>query len=101
MTTNTTRKRTNTTAIGARKRGSFKPEQRPKSRRAPRTVAEKRTKRMTLKTTQKSQRNMNAPYAKKTSTATGGARKDGTNAITDENDSDSEALATEEPPEAT
>ncbi|KAL3249656.1 hypothetical protein MRX96_055866 [Rhipicephalus microplus] len=96
-TTNTTRKRTDTAVIGARKRGSFKPKPRPDSTGFLGTVVEKRAEQTMVKTTSKPQRNMNAPYAKKALTATGGVSKDGTTAITEQDDTDTDALATEEP----
>lgn len=95
-----------TTAIGARKRGSLKPEKRSASSKVPRIVITKHPKSKTVKPNRKKLRpKMNAPDAVETSTTTtttaaGGVGEDGTNVIADEN-TDYEALVTENQSEST
>nr|XP_050040274.1 uncharacterized protein LOC126537150 [Dermacentor andersoni] len=84
-----------TTAIGARKKGSLKPEHRSVSSKVPRIVVTKHPKTKTVKPTRKKlRRKMNAPDAEKTSTTAGGVGAHETRA-TAEDDADYEALVTE------
>lgn len=92
-----------TTAIGARKRGSLKPEQRSASSKVPRIVVTKHPKSKTVKPNRKKLRpKMNAPDAVKTSTTTAadGVGEVGTNVIADDN-TDYEALVTENQSQST
>nr|XP_054930172.1 uncharacterized protein LOC129386340 [Dermacentor andersoni] len=70
-----------TTAIGTRKKGSLKPEQRSMSSKVPRIVVTKHLKTKTVKPTRKKpRRKMNAPDAEKTSTKAGVLGEDETSA---------------------